>query len=89
MEVGAAAAVACSSVAWDSRKHAIHARCPHIRRGDLGGVGVVEVRSRTSVSDEDGMSARLPMRVCRFLQLRKASTVGVIRVAETVNERAH
>eukprot|EP00965_Chrysotila_dentata_P176239 5819723-Pleurochrysis_carterae.AAC.1 len=63
MEVGAAAAIAGSSVAWDLRQHAIHAHSPHIRRGDLGGAGVVGVRSRTGVSDEDGMSAHLPMRV--------------------------
>eukprot|EP00965_Chrysotila_dentata_P181689 5998202-Pleurochrysis_carterae.AAC.1 len=29
------------------------------------------------------------MRICRLMQLGKASTVGVIRVAETVNERTH
>eukprot|EP00965_Chrysotila_dentata_P052189 1731534-Pleurochrysis_carterae.AAC.1 len=53
MEVGAAAAATRSSVAWDSRQQAVHARSPLIRRGDLGGVGVVGVRSRTGVSDED------------------------------------
>eukprot|EP00965_Chrysotila_dentata_P096113 3175281-Pleurochrysis_carterae.AAC.1 len=89
MEVGAAAATARSSVAWDLRQHAIHARSPHIRRGDLGGIGVVGVRSRTGVSEEDGMSARLSMRVSILVQLRKASTVGVIRIAEAVHERAH
>eukprot|EP00965_Chrysotila_dentata_P092853 3066271-Pleurochrysis_carterae.AAC.1 len=90
MEVGAAAAIIGSRVAWDSRKHAIHARSQHIRPGDeLGRVGVVGVRTRTGVSQEYGMSARLPMQVCRLVQLRKASAVGVIWVAEAVNERAH
>eukprot|EP00965_Chrysotila_dentata_P055900 1853605-Pleurochrysis_carterae.AAC.1 len=77
MEVGAAAAVTGSSVALDPRQHAVHARSPHIRPGELGRVGVVGVRSRTDVSDEDGMSARLPMRVSsKLVQLRKASTIG-------------
>eukprot|EP00965_Chrysotila_dentata_P094102 3110406-Pleurochrysis_carterae.AAC.1 len=35
------------------------------------------------------MSARLPMRVCRLVQLWKASRVGVIRIAEGVYEHAH
>eukprot|EP00965_Chrysotila_dentata_P149388 4933504-Pleurochrysis_carterae.AAC.1 len=35
------------------------------------------------------MSARLPMLVCGLVQLQKATTVGVIRVAEAINERAH
>eukprot|EP00959_Pyramimonas_sp_CCMP1952_P460100 9479311-Pyramimonas_sp.AAC.1 len=89
MEVGAAAAITGSSVAWDPRKHTINARSLHIRCGHLDGVGVVRVRSTTGVSDEDGVSACLPMRVCRLVQLRKASTIGVIWVAETINERAH
>eukprot|EP00965_Chrysotila_dentata_P160901 5313083-Pleurochrysis_carterae.AAC.1 len=62
MEVGSAAAVTRSSVAWDPRKHAINARSPHIRCGDLRAVGIVRVRSTTGVSDGDGVSACLPMR---------------------------
>eukprot|EP00965_Chrysotila_dentata_P108721 3591798-Pleurochrysis_carterae.AAC.1 len=76
MEVGAAAAITGSSLAWYSRKHTIHARSPHIRTGEPGRVGVVRVRSRAGVDDEDGMSTRLPVRVSRLVQLRKASTVG-------------
>eukprot|EP00965_Chrysotila_dentata_P260643 6213985-Pleurochrysis_carterae.AAC.1 len=90
MEVlGPAAAATRSSVAWDWRQHAVHARSPHIRPGDLGRVGVVGVRSRIGVGDEEGMSARLPMRGSSLWQLRKASTVGVIWIAEAVHERAH
>eukprot|EP00965_Chrysotila_dentata_P032089 1070557-Pleurochrysis_carterae.AAC.1 len=88
MEVGAAAAATRSSVAWDSRQHTVHARSPHIRQSDLGRVGVVGVRSRTGVGDEDGVSARLPMRVSRLVQLQKASTDGVIWIAEAVHELA-
>eukprot|EP00965_Chrysotila_dentata_P055151 1830507-Pleurochrysis_carterae.AAC.2 len=85
MEVGTAAAITRSSVAWDSREHAIHARSLHIRPGDLGRIGMVGVRSRTGVDDEDGVSTRIPMRVCWSMQLRKASTV----IAESVHEHAH
>eukprot|EP00965_Chrysotila_dentata_P236790 6201532-Pleurochrysis_carterae.AAC.1 len=55
----------------------------------MGGVGVVGVRTRASVSAKDRVSACLAMRVCRLVQLGKASTVGVIHVAETIDERAH
>eukprot|EP00965_Chrysotila_dentata_P010274 333802-Pleurochrysis_carterae.AAC.1 len=36
MEVGAAAAIARSSVTWNSRQYAVHARSPYIRPGELG-----------------------------------------------------
>eukprot|EP00965_Chrysotila_dentata_P114622 3788359-Pleurochrysis_carterae.AAC.1 len=60
MEVGAAAAIAGSSVAWDSRQHAIHARRPHIRTGEPGRVGVVRVRSRAGVDDENEYECARP-----------------------------
>eukprot|EP00965_Chrysotila_dentata_P103123 3404531-Pleurochrysis_carterae.AAC.8 len=89
MEVGAAAAFYRPSVVWDPRKDAIHARSLHIRPGNLGRIGVVGVETRTSVDDEDGVSTRHPMRVCWLMQLRKAITVGVVWIAESVHEHAH
>eukprot|EP00965_Chrysotila_dentata_P034881 1161233-Pleurochrysis_carterae.AAC.1 len=89
MELGTAAAIARSGVAWDPRKNAIHARSLHVRPGHLCRICMVGVGTRTGVNDEDGVSTRLPMRICWLVQMRKASTVGVICIAKSAHEHAH
>eukprot|EP00965_Chrysotila_dentata_P024213 802138-Pleurochrysis_carterae.AAC.2 len=48
---------------------------------------MVRVRARTGVGDEDGMRACLAMCVGRLVQLRKASTVRIVWVHETIYQR--
>eukprot|EP00965_Chrysotila_dentata_P097867 3235661-Pleurochrysis_carterae.AAC.1 len=60
MEVRTNAATTSASVAWDLRKHAIHAD------GSISGMGrssVVRARPWTGVGDEDGVRARFAVHV--------------------------
>eukprot|EP00965_Chrysotila_dentata_P143782 4750721-Pleurochrysis_carterae.AAC.1 len=57
MEVRTTAATTSASVAWDPRKHTIHTGSGDVDRSELSRVGIVRVRGRTGVGDEDGMRA--------------------------------
>eukprot|EP00965_Chrysotila_dentata_P259419 6213559-Pleurochrysis_carterae.AAC.1 len=81
MEVCSTAAAASASAAWDPRKHAIHAGGS---RSKLSWVGIDRVRARTGVGDADGMRACLAMSTGRLVQLRKASTVMIVRGHKTI-----
>eukprot|EP00965_Chrysotila_dentata_P041795 1386499-Pleurochrysis_carterae.AAC.2 len=86
MEVRTTAATIRASVAWDPRKHTIHAS------GSISGMGrssVVRVRPWTSVGDENGMRARFAVHVGGLMQVRKAGTdrLGWV-AAKFAHERA-
>eukprot|EP00965_Chrysotila_dentata_P022305 737670-Pleurochrysis_carterae.AAC.1 len=48
---------------------------------------MVRVRARTGVGDEDGLRACLAMCIDRLVQLRKASTVRIVWVNETIYQQ--
>eukprot|EP00965_Chrysotila_dentata_P188341 6172686-Pleurochrysis_carterae.AAC.1 len=55
----------------------------------MGRSSVVRVRPWTSVGDENGVRARLAVHVGGLMQVRKAGTDRIGRVAEFVHERAN
>eukprot|EP00965_Chrysotila_dentata_P023938 793307-Pleurochrysis_carterae.AAC.1 len=89
MEVRTTAAADSARVARrDPRKHTIHGPgsrdvgCSEMRR-----VRMILIRARASVSDEDGMRARLAKRIGRLVQLGKASAIRVVRVTDIIQWR--
>eukprot|EP00965_Chrysotila_dentata_P257135 6212779-Pleurochrysis_carterae.AAC.2 len=69
------------------KKHAIHAGSGDVGRSELSRVGTVRVRARTGVGNEDGMRACLAMCVEVLVQLRKANTLRIVWVHETIYQR--
>eukprot|EP00965_Chrysotila_dentata_P117275 3875614-Pleurochrysis_carterae.AAC.1 len=82
MDVRKTIAAASASLAWGPRKHAIHAGSGDVGRSELSRVGIVRVRARTGVGDEDGIRASIAMCIGRLVQLRKASTFRIVWVNE-------
>eukprot|EP00965_Chrysotila_dentata_P013558 449701-Pleurochrysis_carterae.AAC.1 len=75
MKLRTTVAAASARVAWDPRKHAIHAGSGDIGRSELSRVGIVRVRART-------VSASMRT-------LRKASTFRIVWVNEVIYQRAN
>eukprot|EP00965_Chrysotila_dentata_P204138 6182156-Pleurochrysis_carterae.AAC.2 len=84
MEVRTTAAAASTCVARDPRKHTIYPGSRDVGCSDMSRVRMVRRRAIARISDEDGMHARLAMRIGRLVYLRKASPVRVVRVNETI-----
>eukprot|EP00965_Chrysotila_dentata_P024265 803662-Pleurochrysis_carterae.AAC.1 len=84
MEVRTTAAAASASVERDPRKHTIRPGSRDVGCSEMSRVRMVRIRARARISDEDGVRARLAIRIGRLVQLRKASPVRVARVTGSI-----